>query len=171
MCQPSRKPPGRRHRFDPTPRAPRPLHRLGEVRRQQGVSVRKVARSLRISQTQVRDQEDPTSDLRLSTLHDWQRVLEVPIGELLVEAGRPLSRPVMERAKLLRLMKTAVSIQERAEQASVRRLAETLIGQLTELMPELESVGGWHAVGQRRTLDEFGRTALRLVPERLLMGY
>jgi len=171
MCQPARQPKGRRHRVDPSPRYHKPLHRLAAVRRQQGVSVRKLARAMHVSQSQVRDHEDPTSDLRLSSLHQWQQVLEVPIGELLVESGRPLSRPVMERAKLLRLMKTAVSIQQRAEQVSVRRLAETLVSQLTELMPELEDVSGWHAVGQRRTLDEFGETALRVIPERLVIGY
>ncbi len=171
MCQPTRRNQGRRRRVDPTPKATRPLHRLHAVRQQQGISIRKVARTLHISQSQVRDQEEPTSDLRLSSLYQWQEVLDVPIAELLVESERPLSRPVLERARLLRLMKTAVSIMERAEQVSVRRLAETMVAQLTELMPELETVSGWHAVGQRRTLDEYGQTALRVVPERLVLGY
>lgn len=171
MCQLSSKHTNRRKKPAATPRAGRPLHRLAEVRKQQSVSWRKMARSMHISQSQVRDQEDQTSDINLSTLYRWQEVLDVPVAELLVEANRPLSPPVLERARLLRLMKTAVSIMERAEQVSVRRLAETMVAQLIEIMPELKTVSGWHVVGQRRTLDEYGQTALRVVPERLVVGY
>ena len=39
--------------------------------------------------------------------------------------------------------------------------------QLVELMPELEGVSAWHAVGQRRTLDEVGRVAERRMPDHL----
>jgi hypothetical protein len=32
-------------------------------------------------------------------------------------------------------------------------------------MPELADVTPWHTTGQRRTLDEVGRTARNVVPE------
>ena len=45
------------------------------------------------------------------------------------------------------------------------RLAQTLINQLLELMPELEHVTPWHSVGQRRSKDEMGRIAECPVPD------
>jgi hypothetical protein len=38
-------------------------------------------------------------------------------------------------------------------------LAERLIDQLLDVMPELAGISGWPSVGQRRTLDELGRIA------------
>jgi len=61
------------------------LHRVSEVRRQQGVTLRNVARRLGIPLPVVRRQEQPDCDLRISDLLRWQEVLEVPVAELLVE--------------------------------------------------------------------------------------
>ena len=58
---------------------PKSLHRISEVRQEQGVSVRSAARRLGLSMQEVRAQENPTADLRLSQLHQWQQVLEVPL--------------------------------------------------------------------------------------------
>lgn len=143
------------------PTAARPLHRLAEVRRLQGVSRRTLARRLNTEVSQVKWQEQETSDLLLSRLYQWQEVLDVPVAELLVETGDPLSAPVMRRAQMVRLMKTATAILQRSQQASIRRMAQVLVGQLTEMMPELASVNPWHAVGKRRTQDELGQAAQR----------
>lgn len=142
-----------------------PRHRIREVRRQQGVSLRRVSRALQVDFDEVRRQEECTSNLSLDELYKWQKVLEVPVGELLIECEAPLSTPVMKRARLVKLMKTAAAIMEKAEAAPIRRMAETLITQLIEIMPELKEVSPWHAVGQRRTLNEYGR-----VVERRLTG-
>jgi hypothetical protein len=40
--------------------------------------------------------------------------------------------------------------------------------QLVEIMPELKQVAPWHSVGQRRTLDEYGRIVERQIPVRWL---
>jgi len=106
-------------------------------------------------------QEEETSDMLLSELYAWQRVLDVPVAELLVDNDGSLSPPVLERARLVKLMKTAAAILDKADNPSIRRMAQTLIDQLTEIMPELQGVSPWHAVGQRRTLDEFGRAVER----------
>jgi transcriptional regulator with XRE-family HTH domain len=143
------------------PTAARPLHRLAEVRRLQGVTRCTLARRLNSDVAMVKLQEEPTADMLLSTLYAWQQVLEVPITELLVEANDPLSAPVLKRAQFLRVMKTAAAILERCQQPSIRRMAQMLIEQLCEIMPELEGVGPWHAVGRRRTQDELGQAALR----------
>ena len=143
----------------------RPLHRLGTVRRLQGISRRTVARHLSIEVAMVRLQERETTDMLLSRLYEWQKVLDVPVAELLVEAGDPLSAPVLKRAQLVRVMKTALAMLEAAEQEPIRRMAQTMIDQLVEIMPELEGVGPWHAVGKRRRYDEFGVAAERRLSE------
>jgi transcriptional regulator with XRE-family HTH domain len=143
------------------PAADRPLHRLALVRQREGVSRRTLARRLNIDVAQVKSQEKENADLPLSTLYRWQEVLDVPIAELLVESDDPLSAPVLRRAQMVRLMKTARTILERAQQLSIRRLAQMLTEQMLEIMPELESVTPWHAVGQRRTRAELGQAAQR----------
>ena len=142
-----------------------PLHRISEVRQQQGASLRSVSRRLDMTVQEVRDQEDTCSDLRISELLKWQEILEVPLADLLIDSGGPLSDPVSRRASLLRVMKTAKAIQEAAHDRSVRRLATMLVEQLVHIMPELEEVSAWHSVGQRRTQDEVGRIAERTIPE------
>jgi transcriptional regulator with XRE-family HTH domain len=136
-----------------------PLHRIQEVRRLQGMSLRTAARQLGTDIRSIRAQEQASSDLRLSDLYKWQRALEVPVGELLVEDDDPLSRPVRERAAMLKVMKTARTLVETAPAGGVRRMAENLVEQLLDLMPELGEVTAWHSVGQRRGLDEMGRIA------------
>jgi transcriptional regulator with XRE-family HTH domain len=137
------------------------LHRIAAVRQQQGISLRGLARQLRTGVRDLELEEDETSDLRLSRVYWWQSVLEVPVSELLVDSNSPLSAPVLERARLVRIMKTVAAINEKADSSPIKRLAQTLASQLVEMMPELEGVSPWHNVGQRRTLDELGRIAER----------
>jgi transcriptional regulator with XRE-family HTH domain len=142
-----------------------PLHRLRMVRCQQGFSRRKVARLMNVSIQQVRYQECETTDLPLSVLYAWRKVLDVPVAEMLVEAGDSLVSPILERSQLLRLMKTVLTVRERARQESIRRMAQTMCGQLLEIMPELANVQPWHAVGKRRRPSELGTTAQRCLVE------
>jgi hypothetical protein len=114
---------------------------------------------------QARRQEQPDSDLRITDLHRWQEVLEVPVAELLVEGDGQLSGPVLERSRMVKLMKTAAAIRERTEGQPVGRMVTMLIEQILEIMPELSDVTPWHTVGQRRTLDDIGRAGRMLVPE------
>ena len=145
------------------------MHRISTVRRQQGLSLRSASRQLGADLKTVRGQEAEDADIRLSDLYAWQAVLGVPISELLNEPSTPLSRPVMERARLVRIMKTVKAIIETSSSPRVTRLAQTLIQQLVEVMPELADVGPWHSVGQRRSLDEYGRAAERLLSEDSLL--
>lgn len=144
---------------------PRKLHRLAEVRQQQGVSHRNVARRLGSDLKTVREQEQETTDLPLSLLYAWQQVLDVPIADLLLDNDGPISPLVLQRARMVKLMKTATAIQDKAGSSAVRRLVQMLIDQLVEIMPELKEVGPWHSVGQRRTLDDFGRIVEQTVAE------
>jgi len=143
----------------------RPLHRVRDVRQQQGVSLRSAARKLDLAVHEIRLQEDPRHDLKVSDLLRWQQVLEVPLSDLLIDNDAPLSEPVCKRASMLRVMKTARAIQDTAHDPSVRRMANMLVAQLVDMMPELEEVAAWHTVGQRRTQEEIGRIAERPISD------
>jgi hypothetical protein len=134
-----------------------PLHRVAEVRRLQGVSLRAARQALGVSSEEIRLQENENYDLLLSELYRWQQLLDVPVAELLAEPCLQLSQPISKRAALVKVMKTAGSILESAQQPGVRTLAQRLIDQLLEVMPELDGVSAWPAVGQRRTMEEYGR--------------
>jgi transcriptional regulator with XRE-family HTH domain len=135
------------------------LHRIQEVRRLQGMSLRTAARQLGTDIRSIRAQEQETTDLRLSDLYKWQRALDVPVAELLSDLDEPLSRPIRERSAMLKIMKTARSLVESTPPGAAKRMAENLVEQLLQLMPELKEVSPWHSVGQRRSLDEMGRIA------------
>jgi len=143
------------------------LHRIAEVREQQGVTLRNVARRLRLPLTVVRRQEQADCDLRLSDLLRWQEVLEVPVADLLVEGEGQLSGPVLARSRMVKLMKTAAALRERTAGTAAARMTEMLVEQILELMPELADVGPWHTALARRPLDDVGRTARCTVSDEL----
>ena len=62
---------------------------------------------------------------------------------------------------MVRLMKTGASIQEKAKTDSLSRLAQVLVDEQVEMMPELDGLSAWHEFGQRRSLDEYGQAAER----------
>lgn len=143
----------------------RPLHRIAEVRHQQGISLRSASRRTGWTIEQIRELEQPESDMSLSELYRWQQALEVPVANLLVDLDAPLSSPVLTRARMLKFMKTIRALREIAQEASILRMAEMLENQLLEVMPELQDVAAWHSVGQRRTQDEMGRIAEQTIPD------
>lgn len=143
------------------------MHRIAEVRHRQGVTLRNVARRLGLEMSLVRRQEQPDCDLRLSDVMLWQEVLEVPIAELLVEADGQLSGPVLERSRMVKLMKTAAALREQTRGTSTGRVVDMLVDQILEIMPELKDVTPWNTVGQRRTLNDLGRTAVCAVPDEI----
>lgn len=141
------------------------LHRLATIRRRQGMSQRTVARRLGVDVAAVCQQEQETTDLPLSLIYAWQKALDTPAAELLIDSDAPLSSSVLNRARLVRVMKTAASIREKAHSSSLKRLVATIIEELLEIMPELREVGAWNTVGHRRTLDEFGQAVMRQLPD------
>lgn len=135
------------------------LQQLGAARRRQGLSIRCVAQRLGRTVAEIRAQENEAADLSVSELYNWQAALEVPIEELLCEPQDSLSPRVLSRARLLRIMKTALALRRQGRSEAERRLARVLVDQLLEIMPELKEVSAWPTVGQRRTAEEFGRIA------------
>ena len=143
----------------------KPLHRVREIRLREGVSLRSAARQMGTDIRSLRLQEQESTDLRLTELRKWQKALDVPLTELVVDDELPLSRPVMERARMIRLMKTAAAIHERAPTTGIKRMAQMMVEQLVEIMPELKEVSPWHQFGQRRSLDEYGRVMDRTIAD------
>ena len=115
-----------------------------------------MARRLNVEVMDVRRQENPATDVPLSLLYKWQKALDVPITELLVESEDGLSEPLLRRAQLIRIMKTARAVHEQAADEELRSMAQTLIDELIEIMPELREIAAWHTVGKRRGASESG---------------
>ena len=108
-------------RESPGPAGRRPLQRLAQARKQQGMSLRTMARRLRVDVATVVEQEQETADLPLTTIYAWQKILDVPLGDLIEDSdGARLSASVLERARLVKLMKTAAAILENAHSKSLR---------------------------------------------------
>lgn len=143
-------------------------HRIADVRRQQGISLRSLARKMGLGIDEIRKQEDPTSNLTLSQLAAWQQALEVPLASLLLDLDAPLSGPVLTRAQMLRAMKTVQAIKEGTRDTGIQRMATMLGEQLIEVMPELKEVSAWPSVGHRRTQDEVGRIAERPISDNFI---
>lgn len=129
------------------------LHRVREVRLSQGISRRAAARNLGVEPKKFDAMENPAADLPLSTIYACQQMLQVPLEDLLVESAEPLSRPVMERAQMLKLMKTAVTIRNRAKSNAVRHLGEMLVDQLLDIMPDMRDVGPWTSHAESPLLE------------------
>lgn len=142
-----------------SPQASEPVkyHRIAEVRIEQGVSLRSVSRRTGIEVRVLKQQEEPHTNLTLQQLQVWQRALDVPLSDLLVDTSSRLSQPVQQRAKLVKIMKTAAAIQEVSTSPRVSRLVVMLKEQLEELMPELKEVSAWPNYGQRRAPNQFGK--------------
>lgn len=144
-----------------------PLHRLGEVRREERVSRRRIAEELGITVDEVRRQECETTDLLLSTLQKWAKVLEVPVTELVQEPTIELSAPLAVRAHMIRAMRTALTILTRVKDSRLKRLAQTMADQLIEIMPELRELKPWPE-NRRRRRRELGIAFTRRISARML---
>jgi hypothetical protein len=141
------------------------LHRLAEVKVQQSLSSRVLAKRLGTTPKEIDRQLSAYCDLPLSQLYKWQKALDVPLAELLVAPRRALSPAIDRRARLVRLMKSVRSLQRLADTDPLRILAQRLADQLIEIMPELVDVDSWPAVGQRRMTDDVSALELRAVPD------
>ena len=119
------------------------LHRLREIRRRKKLSQRVVAGRMGVSVAIVELQERETCDIPLSTLHRWHRALGVPLAELLREQPTGLSPLKVNGGQMVRLMQTALTIFDEARHARDKRLAQALVGQLLDIVPELRKVKRW----------------------------
>ena len=147
--------------FPGVPTSEQPLHRISEVRRAQHLSIASIAKRLHKDIAEVRNAEQPQSDILLSELYQWGEVLDVPVEELLIEPSTLPANPVRNRGLLLRIMKTVRSILEETQETRTKHLAQTLNDQLIELMPELAEITPWPVVGHSREDKGLGAACLR----------
>ncbi len=131
-------------------------NRVAVVREQQGISQRTMARRLGLDLKAYQALEAPDADLLLSQLAALQVALDVPLVDL-VEDSQALSRPVAERAKMIKVMKTAAAMRETPSSARIERMVHTLCDQLIDVMPELAEVSGWPQYGSRRGQSALGK--------------
>lgn len=134
------------------------LHRIAEVRLQQGISLRAVSRRTGIPVRELRDQEQPQSNITLRDLHIWKDALEVPLEHLLLDRDMSVSESIQSRALLIRIMKTVISLKEIVVSQRPSILLDLLRQQLVELMPELRKIQGWPSSGSRIGDEEAERT-------------
>lgn len=154
----------------PRPGVPaRPLHRLAAVRRAKRVSHHTLARRMAADTGNVEAQEQETTDLLLSTLWKWADALGVSVTELLLESDSSYFSPLVDPVQAVRLMKTAKMILRRARQVEVQRMAQTLVNQLIELMPELKDFDPEPAAGQGHGIDGVGPLVPRSMPDDVFM--
>jgi hypothetical protein len=119
--------------------------------------LRTLSKQTGVAIEQLKKEERPNSDLTISQLLCWQSALKVPLVDLLVDSDGPLSKPVAHRAQLIRIMKTAGSIDESVTTVRACRLTKMLKEQLTNLMPELAEIGSWPSVGSQKQPVRNGR--------------
>ncbi|MGI5832609.1 MAG: hypothetical protein ACOX6D_08810 [Thermoguttaceae bacterium] len=143
------------------PENDRPLHQVAVARRNQAVSVASCARKLGISVQEARRQEQPTTDLTLSQLMAWKKVLDVPLSELIGPIEDELENPIRNRAMLVKVMKSAKQVRRLTRESRIRIISDNLIEQLVLLMPELESITAWPDVGQSHEARSLGQAAYR----------
>jgi transcriptional regulator with XRE-family HTH domain len=139
------------------------MHRIQKVRESEGVSLSAMARRMKRPMSELQRQEQVDSDLRLSELYRWQSALDVPLSELLATPGYEVSEGIRHRAGLTRVAKTARSLLRNSETDATRCLAETLVEQLVDMMPELKDQGAWHERGVPKPASEAGRVAEHIV--------
>lgn len=130
-------------------------HYLKEAFQAQGMSLAYCARKMGISVEEALRQMDPDYNLTLSQMFAWSEALDVPLPELLPFDSRT-SDPIRNRGLLLRIVKTARTIQNLSHNTPVQYAAQTLVDQLIELIPEYASVEPWPTVGKSRAAKSEG---------------
>jgi transcriptional regulator with XRE-family HTH domain len=145
------------------------LHRIQQICTQQDISIRSLGKRMNLTASEVRRQQEPSCDLRLSSLYRWQRALNVPAAELLMESGDGLSAPIHLRARLLRMMKTIVTILAEPQPDRTANLIQNLKTDILAVMPEVENVDRWHGSGCGRGEHDLAAAVLRQIDDALLM--
>ena len=136
-------------------------HMIAEVRKREGIPIKKCAKLLGISVEEAREQEKPTNPLTVSQLRKWKRALKVPYSEFYGRDDDDLDDPIRNRAMLLKVMKSVKSVRQHSRAERIRILADNAISQLVALMPELEQVSAWPDVGQSHESRAPGVVATR----------
>ena len=112
------------------------LHRIRDERIRRGVGIDEVAAGLGRSSVIVSQEELPTSDLRLSTLRQWSRVLGVHVVELLIERPEYAGIPGLTTQRLKQIESTAQKIVSVTSDKATLTFAVGLCHQIREFFEE-----------------------------------
>lgn len=142
--------------------------RLRQVRIREGITVRTIARRLRMSTLEYEGWESAGHELTVNELLACRDALEVPVDELL-----GLEESVPDRANVLRAYKSAMTLWDTCDKKNQRIILSRLISDLEKTMPEVkglrragnDSVKSWPAFGHRRGPNELGRIAEFPIPD------
>jgi transcriptional regulator with XRE-family HTH domain len=113
----------------------RPLHRIAAVRRREGLSLQDASEILGIPVDFVVWQERETSDLQLDELWAWQRALDVPVEDLLIDPYSPMPSTAVTQKQIHRAMKTTLAIAHRTASFRIQRMAKRIAELLLEIVP------------------------------------
>ena len=116
-------------------RMSKPLHQIAAVRRREGLSLQDAAKILNVPLDFVIWQERETSDLRLDELWAWQRALDVPVEDLLIEPYGLMPSTAVTREEIHRAMKTTLEIAHRDTSYRIQRMARRIVELLMEIVP------------------------------------
>jgi|GEM_PF-5801891 transcriptional regulator with XRE-family HTH domain len=140
---------------------------LKEKRRQEGITVRTVARRLDIAPAEVKDFEADPGAMSVRQLVEYVTVLGLPMSEVFSanDTLEGFSTGVENRAALVEIMRTVLTMHEQLAGISnpnLRQTFEAFLSRIKELltgvMPRLDRIGSIVGTG-RRTLNDLGRAA------------
>jgi len=112
------------------------LHRIREVRASKGVGIETVAAELGKSPATIVLEENPETDLRLSVLRQWSQVLDVSIGDLIIERPEYAGIPGLTSQRLKQLETTAEKLVEMTTDKATLTFARGLRHQIREFFEE-----------------------------------
>ena len=117
-----------------------PLHCLRDARCRKKISKETVASHLGIDVALVELLENESTDIPLSLLHEWKKLLDVPFGELLIDEEGLMYDTRYIQDQLDSMLKTALKIAQQSKHGPVKHMVNNLIDQLLQIMPELHEV-------------------------------
>ena len=110
---------------------PQPLHRIAQIRREKGLKLSVIARQMGCTVAELRQQENGARDLQITELMEWQRILDVPLYELIIDPTLP---PEPEQEQLAKLLETAAALRGCSRSVAEQAFAEMLVEQLTGML-------------------------------------
>ncbi len=139
------------------------IHRLREVRTNEGVSIRTMTARTGLPASVLRGQEEQP-DISLADFLVWQQALGVPFEELIDPKVEQVADHIRVRAGLIRVMKSVKTLVEQGGLSKRQTtMVENVIHQLNEIMPELSDVDGWPQYGARRGLADLSRIEAQVI--------
>ena len=112
------------------------FHRADEVRKERGISRRKLAAMLGLTPQELVSLLEPWTNVSMSQILCLAEALDVSPAELIIDERTDAANPKLSAGALRRLYELVASIEEQATEIGVQRMTEQLRSQLDELATE-----------------------------------